>query len=128
MSMQKLSDPVQLVLNTVIKIAESKKSENIRCFSVSEKMWMTDYILIVDIKNKIHGRALCDDIKKKLSTLIPTLKTDAFYDDIHYSGGSTNDWIILDLNSIIVHCISDELNDYYKLDHLFEKYGVLFHI
>ena len=54
MSMQKLSDPVQLVLNIVIKIAESKKSENIRCFSVSEKMWMTDYILIVDIKNKIH--------------------------------------------------------------------------
>ncbi|RAP37198.1 ribosome silencing factor [Candidatus Marinamargulisbacteria bacterium SCGC AAA071-K20] len=127
MSKKTVNSAVKRVLDEVIKIAIDKKSENIRYFSVSEKMWMTDYILIVEINNKIHGKALCAEIKDKVSKLVISLKTDDFYEDFSYAGQSDSDWIVLDLNSIVVHCITEELNDYYKLDELFEKYGPVFH-
>jgi ribosome-associated protein len=128
MSNKTISDPIELVLKEIIKVADEKKAENIRYFSVSEKMWMADYIVIIDIKNRIHGKALCEDIKASISKLIPKLNSDDFYTDVNYSGGGNSDWVLLDLNAIIVHCISDELNEYYKLDELFEKYGPVFHV
>lgn len=123
----KNNSPVEKVLNKIIHIAEEKKSENIRYFSVSEEMWMTDYILILDIKNRIHAKALCEDIEKQLSEFVPTLNSNDFYEDIHFTGDKNSEWIVLDLNSIIVHCISEEMNEFYKLDSLFSKYGPVFH-
>ena len=56
-----------------------------------------------------------------------TLNSVDFHDEIKQSGSPESGWVILDLNSILIHCVTESARDFYKLDSIYEKYGVIHH-
>ena len=53
-----------MTLKTIIKhlvnVADNKKAANIKVFEVSEKVWITDYIMIIGVKNSIHSKSISE--------------------------------------------------------------------
>lgn len=121
-----MKNKLETILETLVHFFDEKQAENIKAFHVSEKLWITDYIMVVTVKNSIHSKSIVTEIVKKFKT-VDIGSSDEFYPDIKLSGNSDSGWVILDMNSIIVHCVSAETRAKYQIDELFEKQGIIYH-
>ena len=117
---------IEKIVQQLVTIADNKKAENIKVYHVSEKIWITDYIMIITASNEIHLKALLGDLEKEFKIIISEEDED-YFNPIKTSGKSESGWVILDLNSIIVHLVDEQTRDHYKIDELFESNGVTFH-
>ena len=117
---------IKKLIKLLADIADKKKAENIKVFEVKEKVWITDYVMLVGVKNPIHSKAILGDLSKEISKLISPDQID-YYRPPKVSGTEESGWVILDLNSIIIHCIDDKTREQYDIDQLFEKQGITYH-
>ena len=46
---------------------------------------------------------------------------------VKISGNAESEWVIIDIDSVIVHVISSELRKHYRLDSLFERRSIVYH-
>ena len=115
------------ILDKIVEMTDEKKGENIKTFHIENGEWITDYVVLVGASNRIHCEAIVNEYKDKLYESIKGMGSTEFYDEWRQSGSSESGWIVIDLNAILVHCVTQEIRDYYKLDTLFEKYGIVYH-
>ncbi|MFC1616867.1 ribosome silencing factor [Candidatus Margulisiibacteriota bacterium] len=102
------------IINKLIKICENKKCEDIRQYNLTGNSILSDYFLVLSVKNKIHCRSVLNDLKKNVNRG-------------KVSGSIESEWVILDLGTVIVHIITEKLRTYYKLDSIFERRAVVYH-
>ena len=121
-----MKNKLEIILETLVHFFDEKQTEDIKAFHVSEKLWITDYIVVVTVKNSIHSKSIVTEVVKKFKTFDIGSSND-FYPEIKLSGNSDSGWVILDMNSIIVHCVNAETRATYQIDELFEKQGIIYH-
>ena len=115
-------------INHLMKGASDKKAENVCCYDLTEKNWITEYVIIIGAKNNIHCKALLEEIHKRSKTLTNKNKNEDFYEHPKESGKVESGWVILDLNSVICHFITQECREHYGIDHIFkEKTNIILH-
>lgn len=119
-------DIVKQIVDQVVEQADNIQAEQITVFHVSEQNWITDYVVILGVKTSIHAKAVEESLLKYLSKIV-TEHSKEFYDPIRISGTPESGWTILDVNSIVIHCINEEKREFYDLDSIFEKQGPVFH-
>ena len=90
------------VINSIINIADDKKAEDLRAYYVAEKNWMTEFVVVIGVLNKIQSKSILEDIESFASSLD---NADDFFDFPRTSGTSESGWVIIDLNSIVIHCV-----------------------
>ena len=115
---------LQKIISDLIHLVDQKKAENIRLYDVAEHNWMTEHVLVVGVKNKIHLKAVLEDIEQFLDSIQPL---EDLFATPRVSGDPNSGWVIIDLNSIVVHCVDQEARDYYQMDSLFESQGDVHH-
>lgn len=111
-------------LDILVKIIDEKQGENIVSYELKNSP-LTECVLIVSGKNITHCRALIEHIQKEVKKA--DFNPDFYFTPPQRTGEIESGWIILDLNSIIVHVLSEESRSYYQLDHIFEERGTAFH-
>jgi len=89
---------------------EDKLGKNIKVIDISEVSCETDYLVIADGRNHNQVQALCKSVEGKLSEVGATMK--------NREGDSKGGWILLDFYDIIVHIFSEEIRDFYDLEHI----------
>jgi len=106
-------------LNALVAAAEDKKASEIMIYDVSEKSVVTDRILLASAANSVH----CKAVMKALEDVIHKLRSrdyaDFFYEP-RISGSQDSGWIIVDLNSIVIHVVLEDVRHRYHLDKLFD--------
>ena len=117
---------IEDTVDELVKYADEKQAENIKVFHVSEKLWITDYIIIFGVKNTIHAKSLVTGLEKELKKL-DLDKSEDYYSPVKISGNSESGWVILDVNSIIIHCVDETTRAHYEIDAIFEKQGDTYH-
>mgnify|MGYP001272487272 CR=1 FL=1 len=117
---------IEDTVDELVKYADEKQAENIKVFHVSEKLWITDYIIIFGVKNTIHAKSLVTGLEKELKKL-DLDKSEDYYSPVKISGNSESGWVILDVNSIIIHCVDEPTRAHYEIDAIFEKQGDTYH-
>ena len=115
-------------LNTFIKqivnISLDKQADNIRCYQPEDQS-VTDYILVMTVKNPVHGKAVLEDIR---GFIMPFFQTDdEELSPLRVSGEVHSGWVILDMNSVILHLLLEETRASYELDQKFEESGAVYH-
>lgn len=118
---------LKTIVDEITQFLDDKKAEFISVYHVTDKNWLTDYIIVFNMKNSIHGKAMKNELINYLSQIIIENPIE-FYNPVRLSGSSEGGWIILDINSIVLHCFDNEMRDYYKLDSALEKQGEVYHI
>jgi ribosome-associated protein len=114
------------ILKTFIDSGLEKKAENVVSYDLQGSTWITDYVVIMGANNSIHCKALLEDIEGVYSQFSET-DLEELYPVFKKSGSTDSGWFVIDLNSIVIHCVTSDIREFYGLDTFFEKQGVTYH-
>lgn len=110
----------------IIDAGDEKKAFNIRNYKPNDT-GLTDYIVVLSAQNPIHCKALMETVRETCSALLHADRSPDFFVHPRCSGTPESGWVVIDLNSIWVHIIVEDLRQYYRLDHFLESRAVVYH-
>jgi ribosome-associated protein len=97
------------VLETAKKILEDKKAENILILDLRSFSSFTDYFIVGTVSSSRQMMAIA-------SILHEHFKKESISAPIEGSG--TSDWVLVDLDSVVVHLMKPEARTFYQLESL----------
>ncbi len=89
---------------------DSKKGIDIQILKVEDLTTLADYFVLASGNSNTQVRALADEVEDTVEKLgLPIPRREG-------RGGDT--WILLDIDSVIVHVFTKESRDFYQLEKL----------
>lgn len=98
------------LLELVIKTLSDKLGEQIVSIDMRSVNPFTDYFVITTAKNVRHANSLANDLMKEVEKNGYAVRTR--------EGAEGSEWILVDLNEVIVHIFTDSARQVYKLENL----------
>ena len=103
-------EPAPRFADTVRRILEEKRAEDIVSLDVHAVTDVADEFLIATILNARQGGAILDACEREAKKFrIKRLGVE---------GGAMSSWILLDYGSLVVHLFLPEQRTYYALEHI----------
>ncbi len=94
----------------VIKAALiDKKAADINILDISEMTTIAEYFVIASGGSRLQIEALCDSVEEEMYKRNEPLK--------NREGRADGGWILLDYDDVIVHLFTEEMREFYDLDH-----------
>lgn len=87
---------------------DDKQGENIVIMDVSKVSSVTDMTLVVSARGLKHAQALADHILEKCA--------EENVEFLAMEGRKTGEWILVDLNDVLVHVFLEELREFYNIE------------
>lgn len=97
-------------LDIIINACEEKIGEDIVKIKMDPGLAIADYLVVVTGNTVNQTRAIADEIEKECEEKSIEIMGKEGYRD--------GNWILLDLNDIIVHVFTPDARDYYDLERL----------
>jgi len=93
-----------------IDALEDLKAQDILCLDVSDKTDITDYMIVASGTSSRHVKSLANNLvsEAKHRGLQP----------IGVEGMDQGDWVLIDLNAVIVHLMQPQVRDFYDIESL----------
>ena len=101
-------------IKNIVKTLDEKKALDIETFDLKDKDYFVDAVVIATTMGTKHGYALLDDLKKKLK---PMGEEFLFTEE-------SDDWTVIDLGDILIHLMSEEYREKYKLEEFLNKFNI----
>jgi len=100
-----------------VEVCEEHKAENIFLFDVRKSSVLADFYLICSATSEPHVRALRNRLTQALAEpgRPPRLEGDA-----------SSNWVVVDFGPVLVHILSQDLRDYYKLEELWNADEIVY--
>lgn len=101
----------------MVNALEDKKGEDILLLDIHEIASFTDYFVICTASSERMLDALADAVREH---------TKSAY-EIHSTveGKPGNGWLVIDLGDVVVHLLSQEKRNYYRIEELWNKGKIL---
>lgn len=91
-----------------IETLEDSKAEDIVTIDLAGKSSIGDYMLVTSGRSNRHVSAIADKLARELR--------EKGYGRPRIEGKNTNDWVLIDAGSIIVHVFHPEVREFYNLE------------
>lgn len=94
----------------IITVLHTKGAGDIKLLHVEKSTIIADYYVLCTGNSRTHIQALADEVAFQLSQagIVPH----------HSDGKNTEEWIVLDFGSVILHVFSRSAREFYKLEKL----------
>lgn len=104
-----IKDSRELAL-IAVDAADDKKAQDIVALDIREISLVADYFVVCSGNSEMHVKAICDSVLEKLKDVgvIPS----------HVEGYQEARWVLIDLESVVVHVFHREAREYYQLERL----------
>ncbi len=92
---------------------DDKQGENIVIMDVAEMSSVTNITIVVSARGVKHAKALADHILDRTSE-----------DKIEFltiEGHQTGEWVLVDLNDVLIHVFLDELREFYNIEGMWSE-------
>ena len=100
----------KLLMEEIVRIADSKKARDIVVMKVDDKTTLTDYFVIMTGTSSTHIRALGDEVEAKTKEDLALAP--------HHREGVTSSLALLDYTSVVVNIFQQEARELYALERL----------
>ena len=97
----------------VVAALEDIKATNITVIDTSKLSSLFDRMVIASAASKRQTRALADNVVAKLK--------ERGEEVLGCEGEDSGEWILVDLNEVLVHIMQPAVRDYYSLEELWSK-------
>ncbi len=94
----------------VVRALEDVKAEDIVCLDVGSQTEIADFMVVASGSSNRQVKALVNNV------IVEAKKAGA--DPIGVEGQETGEWVLVDLNDIIVHVMQPMVRDFYDLERL----------
>lgn len=94
----------------VINALEDVKAVNVKAVDVRGKTAITDFMVLASGTSNRHVKALADNVLKEAK--------QAGIKPLGMEGERDAEWVLLDLNDVVVHVMIPEIRDFYNLEKL----------
>jgi ribosome-associated protein len=101
----------------VARIADEKKADYIKILNVGLRLVITDYFIIIGVKNIRLTKRIEEEIGMNLKKRGIT--------PLSVNGISDGNWILMDYDDFVVHIFTDEYRSYYDLERLWRDSKVV---
>ena len=103
------AEPIELA-KELVHVLDLKKARDIKLLRVADQTIIADYFVICGGTSNTNIKALAGETEYKLSLRgVAPLRIDGY---------SEGQWIVLDFGSVMVHIMSRENRDFFKLEKL----------
>lgn len=96
----------------VVDALEDVKAVDIKVIDVHGRTSITDVLVIASGTSDRHIKALADNVVVKAK--------EAGIQPLGVEGQDSRDWVLVDLNDIVVHIMLPEVRDFYNLEKLWQ--------
>jgi ribosome silencing factor RsfS/YbeB/iojap len=104
---------MQVRIDRIVEQLDQKKAEDIQVFDLSDKEYLTDYVVIATTLGDKHTLALLDHLKE-------TLKPEG---ETFFAVDEGEQWTVIDLGDIMVHLMVPEYRVKYNLEEFLNSLG-----
>ncbi|MDA1352862.1 MAG: ribosome silencing factor [bacterium] len=108
------------IVEAIVKALDAKKATAIAVFDVEGNNALTDRVVVVSANNEVHCRALMEAMQS-LSKEDEFKNSDELFKPARVSGSPDSGWLVVDLNSVLVHILTVDMRAHYDLDSIYEK-------
>lgn len=102
----------QAILDLVLAALEDVKAQDVKVIDVRGKTSITDLMVIATGTSTRQVKALADSVIQKAKAL--------GYQPLGSEGEGSMEWMLVDLNDVVVHVMLPETRDFYNLEKLWE--------
>ena len=98
----------------IIKVLDDNKGEQITHLDVQKLTAITDYLIIVSGRSSRHVKALANHV-------VEVAKHELHWPHIRTQGEEYGEWVLVDLNNVVVHIMQPHIRDFYQLENLWQE-------
>ena len=102
-----------------LNIIEKKQAKNVITINIKKISSIADYLIICCGKTSIHIKAILESIRRE------TKQQHKIYPKSIDGKSISNNWVILDYSSIIIHIFDEETRKKYNIENLWENYKLI---
>ncbi|MGV6816239.1 MAG: ribosome silencing factor [Thiotrichales bacterium] len=102
----------QAILDLVLAALEDVKAQDVKVIDVRGKTSITDLMVIATGTSTRQVKALADSVIQKAKA--------HGYQPLGSEGEGSMEWMLVDLNDVVVHVMLPETRDFYNLEKLWE--------
>jgi len=96
---------------------DEKQGENVIAMDVAEMSSVTDVTMVVSARGVKHAKALADFILDMAAT--------EKIEFLSMEGHKTGEWILVDLNDVLVHIFLSELREFYNIEGMWSEAPII---
>lgn len=96
---------------------DDRKAVDVQTLEVSGLTSITDYMVIAGGTSDRHVRSIADNVVERAR--------DAGVDVLGTEGHEYGEWVLVDLNDVVVHIMQARVRDFYKLENLWNMDAVV---
>lgn len=104
---------IQACLDLVTEALDDVKAKEITVMNVADLTEVTEYMVIANATSTRHVKALADHVSVEAK--------NAGFAPLNRKGEKGNDWILVDLGSVIVHVMTPQAREFYDLEGLWSS-------
>ena len=101
------------IKNSIKKILDDNKAQNITCIDLKNKSYIADYMVIASGTSSRHLQALSEILVAQLKKL--------GIDNCRIEGKESKDWKLVDTQDVIVHIFHPEKREFYDLERMWSE-------
>ena len=91
---------------------DDMKATDIHVIDIRGKSSMTDFIILACGTSTRHVKSLANSVKVRVK--------EAGIEPLGSEGEAEGEWVLVDLNDVIVHVMLPDVRDFYKLEKIWE--------
>jgi ribosome-associated protein len=109
--------PTQEKVKNIVSWLHEKKAADMLALDLSQEKGIAEAVVIVTAGSARHGQGLADHVLQSAR--------DENFEYLSMEGYLVGQWILLDLNDVIVHIFQPESRQFFRLDDLWPAAAIL---